>query len=231
MAAIWMLTYLIMSISIDVIRVTLIVIGAMQMEGWSYFVAAIVKFMVLAILMGVHCASDARAWVSMGALTLGFVLPVYVHLPWPDLRALGIEAQEVSYLLFNRCLEALVMIAYVLAKEVPDRDEDGNQQQPERFSSKMTLKSCSDLTDFVQQTCTWIQIWDPEDGRVSDATTCCICLDSLASDELVTQLVCKHVFHADCVSAWLSLQQFRRLSSLMCPMRCPPAMLQRAIFV
>ncbi|CAE7690980.1 BBR [Symbiodinium sp. CCMP2456] len=51
----------------------------------------------------------------------------------------------------------------------------------------------------------------PEEGMPQ---TCAICLCDFEEDEAAVQLPCSHVFHGECITAWLQ-------RSRHCPMRCP----------
>eukprot|EP00928_Gymnodinium_smaydae_P059028 TRINITY_DN42263_c0_g1_i1.p1 TRINITY_DN42263_c0_g1~~TRINITY_DN42263_c0_g1_i1.p1 ORF type:complete len:263 (+),score=29.97 TRINITY_DN42263_c0_g1_i1:197-985(+) len=47
-------------------------------------------------------------------------------------------------------------------------------------------------------------------------STCCICLDEMQRNDIVSELPCKHFFHRKCIEAWYGSK--RSLKS--CPMRC-----------
>ncbi|CAE7250893.1 BBR [Symbiodinium necroappetens] len=55
----------------------------------------------------------------------------------------------------------------------------------------------------------------PEEGMPQ---TCSICLCDFEEDEAAVQLPCSHVFHGECITAWLQ-------RSRHCPMRCPELVL------
>eukprot|EP00439_Symbiodinium_sp_Y106_P007642 s2623_g1.t1 len=55
----------------------------------------------------------------------------------------------------------------------------------------------------------------PEEGMPQ---TCAICLCDFEEDEAAVQLPCSHVFHFECITAWLQ-------RSRHCPMRCPELVL------
>lgn len=54
--------------------------------------------------------------------------------------------------------------------------------------------------------------WTLEAGE--NPETCAICLETPAQGDVVSKLDCGHVFHAECVSKWMS-------SGGLCPFRCP----------
>eukprot|EP00928_Gymnodinium_smaydae_P090857 TRINITY_DN74571_c0_g1_i1.p1 TRINITY_DN74571_c0_g1~~TRINITY_DN74571_c0_g1_i1.p1 ORF type:complete len:251 (-),score=13.27 TRINITY_DN74571_c0_g1_i1:552-1238(-) len=56
---------------------------------------------------------------------------------------------------------------------------------------------------------------------------CCVCMNDFDVDDTVAQLICKHVFHRQCIEAWLSSVQIKRSCVdgaviRLCPLRCPP---------
>ncbi|CAE7497476.1 BBR [Symbiodinium pilosum] len=55
----------------------------------------------------------------------------------------------------------------------------------------------------------------PEEGVPQ---TCAICLCDFEQEEAAVQLPCSHVFHCECITAWLQ-------RSRHCPMRCPELVL------
>jgi hypothetical protein len=49
------------------------------------------------------------------------------------------------------------------------------------------------------------QFGDPQhqDGNANDHDNCNICLEQYGADTTVTKLPCRHVFHTECIKAWL----------------------------
>eukprot|EP00928_Gymnodinium_smaydae_P023965 TRINITY_DN1955_c0_g4_i1.p1 TRINITY_DN1955_c0_g4~~TRINITY_DN1955_c0_g4_i1.p1 ORF type:complete len:250 (+),score=24.39 TRINITY_DN1955_c0_g4_i1:35-784(+) len=77
------------------------------------------------------------------------------------------------------------------------------------------------LDDFAL--CT--RVWKPTDeakdgtGNYEAEGTCCICLRAFDVDDIITDLMCKHVFHRGCIKDWVESQHISQ-SDLICPLRC-----------
>eukprot|EP00928_Gymnodinium_smaydae_P025974 TRINITY_DN20533_c1_g1_i1.p1 TRINITY_DN20533_c1_g1~~TRINITY_DN20533_c1_g1_i1.p1 ORF type:complete len:226 (+),score=25.16 TRINITY_DN20533_c1_g1_i1:71-748(+) len=212
----WMVYYLLASVCVDVVKLSLSVIEAMQLQDWPRMVAVLIKLVVMLILIWRAEPNGVRALMSMSCLSLGFCVALILRVPVPGLRLSRVEADEISFLLINRVIETLVILMHILWK---DDSADGRNNQ--QVSNRVAPEPCPDVTTFMLRTCTWVEAAsDLEKGGEAESTNCCICLETIELDEVVTQLVCRHAFHSHCLFGWIARYRTSDQGPSVCPMRC-----------
>eukprot|EP00928_Gymnodinium_smaydae_P017810 TRINITY_DN16806_c1_g3_i1.p1 TRINITY_DN16806_c1_g3~~TRINITY_DN16806_c1_g3_i1.p1 ORF type:complete len:235 (-),score=17.57 TRINITY_DN16806_c1_g3_i1:609-1259(-) len=204
----WVCTYLVFSIYVDLMFAAC-VLWNVEMSGWLHYIRCGVK---LVVLVGLVRRFSSRTLEAYAVATIFVNLMLLVStICEASSKFLGTDpAQEELFVLFvNRIVETPV--AFLGAVKL-SRQSASQQVVP--------LPSL-DTSRFVCRTCTWVELCDSRDGAgTEDPATCCICLESIELDELVTQLTCKHCFHVDCASQWMSRCATRGRGGSMCPMRC-----------
>eukprot|EP00928_Gymnodinium_smaydae_P036213 TRINITY_DN25337_c0_g1_i1.p1 TRINITY_DN25337_c0_g1~~TRINITY_DN25337_c0_g1_i1.p1 ORF type:complete len:222 (+),score=14.35 TRINITY_DN25337_c0_g1_i1:40-705(+) len=208
----WERNYMISSICIDIAFLACALLqtngGAWLLYSWKCAIKVVV--LISSILIW---SSRSQVWVPLTALVALSFFPPYICIVVADRRWRASDLEFVA-IVTNRILETPVLSLFCRADAVRTV---GRIRVVSR--AKVVPHPHSDTDSFVARICTWVELNLADDDENVPAI-CSICLDRIELNEVVKQLVCKHVFHVQCASRWM-----RRCSRLgqeesICPMRC-----------
>eukprot|EP00928_Gymnodinium_smaydae_P074544 TRINITY_DN57581_c0_g1_i1.p1 TRINITY_DN57581_c0_g1~~TRINITY_DN57581_c0_g1_i1.p1 ORF type:complete len:253 (+),score=9.41 TRINITY_DN57581_c0_g1_i1:35-793(+) len=217
-ALVWQSSYVWCSVYIDLA----FLFGALlQIDGGhAYSMKCYIKVVVLVALALRLSSRSLRTWSTVYLIILSMLIPpcMYVLLSGRTWRP---EYVELTGLLVNRIIEIPLMVAQCFAKLEVNLASQGVEQR--RFNrNKVVPLPWLDPHKHVTRTCTWAELCDSyEDANGADKSTlCCICLDDIELNDVVTRLTCNHVFHSQCASRWMMQCAELRRDESVCPMRC-----------
>eukprot|EP00928_Gymnodinium_smaydae_P017808 TRINITY_DN16806_c0_g1_i2.p1 TRINITY_DN16806_c0_g1~~TRINITY_DN16806_c0_g1_i2.p1 ORF type:complete len:219 (-),score=13.13 TRINITY_DN16806_c0_g1_i2:445-1101(-) len=209
----WVCAYVLISIYID-LMLAMSSVWNYEVSGWCSYMRYGVKFALVVILAWRFSSRTLGAGVTALVLIASIPFGSTICKVSPHILGSTAAREEGLALWANRIVEVpLTWIRWVISARAASP----------QVVPLPSLKTCK----FVSRTCTWVELSDSCDGArgIQHDAACCICLERIELDELVTQLTCKHFFHANCASQWV-LRCTTRCgggSGSLCPMRCPLA--------
>eukprot|EP00928_Gymnodinium_smaydae_P073745 TRINITY_DN5688_c0_g1_i1.p1 TRINITY_DN5688_c0_g1~~TRINITY_DN5688_c0_g1_i1.p1 ORF type:complete len:237 (+),score=15.84 TRINITY_DN5688_c0_g1_i1:70-711(+) len=202
----WVCTYILYSILLDLVFAACVICNLVVSE-WLFYVRLALKIVVLAWLLLRSSSKTLEAWTAATMFVASMLFVSTICKVSSGILQPPPAMEEMIYLWVNRIVESLVLLK--LSRYVA-----GQQVVP--------LPSL-DTSKCVHRTCTWIELCGSFDGAldIEHLATCCICLEMMELNEVVTQLTCKHVYHTDCAAQWMLRCTTSHRGGSLCPMRCP----------
>eukprot|EP00928_Gymnodinium_smaydae_P042441 TRINITY_DN28577_c0_g1_i1.p1 TRINITY_DN28577_c0_g1~~TRINITY_DN28577_c0_g1_i1.p1 ORF type:complete len:220 (-),score=9.70 TRINITY_DN28577_c0_g1_i1:299-958(-) len=208
----WLCCYVVCSTYID-LMCSACVVWNVQLRQWFFYLKCLTKVTVLLALAWRLSSRTWGAWVAVTILIVSMLFAPLIHDMSFDILERVPENEEIIALWVNRLIEAPIALICCCTK-----------LSARETSPQVLPLTWVDTSRFVSKTGTWVEVCDTCDGASGEEhdATCCICLERIELNEVVTQLTCKHSFHTQCASQWmLRCARRRHGENNLCPMRCP----------
>eukprot|EP00928_Gymnodinium_smaydae_P082522 TRINITY_DN65860_c0_g1_i1.p1 TRINITY_DN65860_c0_g1~~TRINITY_DN65860_c0_g1_i1.p1 ORF type:complete len:230 (+),score=18.66 TRINITY_DN65860_c0_g1_i1:74-763(+) len=217
----WDCNYVICSIYIDFMFLSCALLQDQLGVWFLYSTKCAIKVAVLVMLAWIYSSRSLEVSVTVFVLsTLMLFLP-YILLMVSDRQWRALEVEFLTTVIVNRICEAPLVLSVCVA-QLGEAFVGRGEEQDRVSREKVVPLHCPDTNMFVSNVCTWVELCGSCEvaDDAESAAICCICLDRIELNEVVTQLTCRHAFHSECASLWM-----RRCATLspcesVCPIRC-----------
>eukprot|EP00928_Gymnodinium_smaydae_P098486 TRINITY_DN9170_c0_g2_i1.p1 TRINITY_DN9170_c0_g2~~TRINITY_DN9170_c0_g2_i1.p1 ORF type:complete len:249 (+),score=17.35 TRINITY_DN9170_c0_g2_i1:78-824(+) len=224
----WLSVYFLASIYLDALF-TVCMLFSPELSQWLHFLKITVKVLVLVMLAERLSNGSAGVWVTVIVVLVSALLALLIFFLASALLFLNQDSAGITAFIVNRIVETPIMVLY--CSKPSARGSIHRVSYVARTRDQVVPAEPADMrahvsrgaSAHVSKTCTWVELGSP--GEHSDdsesALTCCICLERIELNDVVTQFACKHCFHTDCVFEWvIRRERFGRGQNNLCPMRC-----------